>query len=70
MKYLAHNFSKLVENIEPQRGLDALEEEINCVTTDDELKDISPDTLYEEFWQRVGQVKEGEANWPKYSILL
>ena len=69
MKYLAHKFSNLVENIEPQDGLDALEEEINCYTTDDELKDISPDTFYEEFWLRVGQVTEGESNWLKYPIL-
>ena len=69
MKYLAHKFSNLVENIEPQDGLDALEEEINCHTTDDELKDISPDTFYEEFWLRVGQMTEGESNWLKYPIL-
>ena len=68
MKYLAHRFPKLVENIDPQEGLDSLEEEINCYTTDDALLGITQ-TNFEEFWYQVYQLKEGEANWIKYPVL-
>ena len=66
MKYLAKRFSKLVENIEPQEGLDIINGEIDGFTTDDEIKEIA-ETNYEDFWTKVSKIDGGE--WSRYPIL-
>ena len=68
MNYLAKRFSKVMDNIEPQGGLDLIAEEIRSFTTDDNVASWS-DKKYEEFWTDVSMLTEEETEWKKYPTL-
>ena len=68
LKYLAKKFSKIVENIDPTGGLDIITEEIDHYTLDDEIK-LLTSKLFEEFWQDVAKLTEGDGEWIKYNVL-
>ena len=68
LKYLASSFSKIVDNISQFGGLDVIRGEIDKYTVDDDLKEVdAEDMSYEEYWDKVGTLKEGD--WQRCELL-
>ena len=70
LKYLASSFSKVLDNINPSNGRDIVKTEIEQYVMDDDLEENKNETVdlkFEEYWDMVGDLKEGE--WKRYEIL-
>ena len=67
MKYLTRKYSKVMENIEKQEGLDRFHEEIENYTTDEVISSTTKN--FEDFWRAVALLTEGDVSWPKFPLL-
>ena len=68
LKYLATSFAKVADNISKFGGQDTLRKDIDMYTVDDDLlNDDYENITYEEYWDKVGKLKEGD--WYRYEVL-
>ena len=68
LKYLATTFSKVADNISQFGGQDTLRKDIDNYTVDDDLVNVDAENItYEEYWDKVGDLKEDD--WSRYEVL-
>ena len=70
LKYLAGQYSKVIDNIEPFGGMDKVKSEIDQYVTDDDVRDMDESNVgFEQFWEDVGELTDGGGGWIRYEVL-
>ena len=69
IKALANQYSKVVDNIQTIGGMDELRSEIDNYVVDDDVKNIEKNQGFEEYWNDVAAITDGDAAWQRYTIL-
>ena len=69
--YLANSFSKVINNIEPGDGMDKVKEEVETYQLDDDqqMLDLNKKLGFDQYWEKVSKITEGEGEWPVYPTL-
>ena len=67
--YMGSAFSKIVEVIKHGNSQDLLKTEVERYQVDELVRDFSPNLSYNDYWGAVGELTEGEEEWPKYEVL-
>ena len=66
LKTLVNKYSKVVDNIQLQGGMDKVKWEIEQYSLDEDVGDLK-ETSFEDFWLAVAELKDGV--WQKYEVL-
>ena len=67
LKSLATNYSKVINGLDAVNGLNKIVSEIDAYQVDEDIKAFDISLKYEEFWRKVGELKDGD--WDRYEIL-